>query len=187
VSIVKLQPAVDADATSGVGVQVSLQHDLSELVQAIVRTRAIRAFDQSAARYAIRRRLRCASRRKVEAVFDDLAVHSGLSAQRIDEDTLVLDGSGIFIYASGYSKGEYCSCNFEIWTTTVPRVEEVRAQMLRLVGDTRLRDEMFVIDWQYRHARGGGKAFHGEGSHRSDGGRRVSQGPRRTRRNAGCL
>jgi hypothetical protein len=88
-------------------------------------------------------------------VFDDLAVHSGLSAQRIDEDTLVLDGSGIFIYASGYSKGESCSCNFEIWTTTVPRVEEVRAQMLRLVRDTRLRDEMFVIDWQYRHARGG--------------------------------
>jgi hypothetical protein len=124
-------------------VQVSLQHDLSELAQAIVRTRATRAFEQSVARYAIHRRLRCASRRKVEAVCDELAVHSGLSAQRIDDDTLVLDGPGIYIYARAYCEGEYCSCNFENWTTTVPRVDEVRAQMLRLVGDTRLRGQCY--------------------------------------------
>ncbi len=153
-SIYKLPAIDDARGASGIGVQVSLQHDLSDLAQAIVRTRAVRAFDHAALRYPIHRCVRAASRRKLEAVFDDLALHAGLSAQRIDTGTLLLDGPGAFVYASGYAKGGYSSCRFDVWTSSVARVEELRALLLRLVGDSRRRDEMYVIDWHYRHSRG---------------------------------
>ena len=109
------------------GVQVSLTQELYDVSDAIVRTRAIQAFDHAAKAYPIHRIVRCAVRRKAGPVFDDLALQMGCTAQRMGVDSLLLDGPGVFIGGEGYSKGEYISCTFRVWTDSLARFEEVRA------------------------------------------------------------
>jgi hypothetical protein len=151
-SLHKLLPEKSDAAT--MGVCVSLNHELSDIGDAIVHTRAIQAFDHAAKAYPIHRMVRCAVRRKLVAVFDDLALQMNCAAQRIDEGALLLDAPGTFIYAGGYTKGDYVSCWFRVWTDSLARSEEIRQRILRVVGDQRLRDQMFVVDWNFCNSRG---------------------------------
>jgi hypothetical protein len=98
--------------------------------------------------------VRCAVRRKVVGVFDDLALQMGCAAQRLDEGSLLLDTQGAFIYGEGYTKGDYASCWFRVWADTLARCEEIRQRLLRVIGDQRLRDRMFIVDWNFCNARG---------------------------------
>jgi ATPase family associated with various cellular activities (AAA) len=136
------------------GVQLSLVQEIYDVSDAIVRTRAIQAFDHAAKAYPIHRIVRCAVRRKIAPVFDDLALHMDCAAQRMDVGTLLLDGPGVFIGGEGYTKGEYISCTFRVWTDTLARLEEVRQRLFRVIGDKRLRDQMFVVDWNFCNSRG---------------------------------
>jgi hypothetical protein len=149
----KLLPE-QTDETAPMSVRVSLNHELSDISDAIVRTRAIQAFEHAAKCYPIHRIVRSAVRRKIVDVFDDLALQMGCAAQRMDEGSLLLDAPGIFIGAEGYTKGDYVSCWFRVWTDSLARLEEVRQRILRVVGDQRLRDQMFVVDWNFCNARG---------------------------------
>lgn len=142
------------DNAGAMGVQVTLTQELSDIGDAILRTRAIQAFDHAAKCYPIHRVVRCAVRRKLAPVFDDLALQMGCAAQRVDTGSLLLDGPGMFIYGEGYTKGDYVSCWFRIWTDTIARSDELHQRILRVVGDQRLRDQMFVVDWQFCNARG---------------------------------
>jgi len=145
-------------STNGAGrpfqVGVSFQHDLYDLGEAVMKSRAIQAFDDAAARFPIHRLLRCAARRPLELVFDDLALNFGLAAQRLDTGSLLLDGPGAFVQAEGRNHAGYCSCTFNVWAESVDRLEQIRATMLRIVGDDRVRDQMFVIDWRFADRRG---------------------------------
>jgi len=135
-------------------VQVSLTQELYDISDAIVRTRAIQAFDHAAKAYPIHRIVRCAVRRKIGPVFDDLALQMGCAAQRMDIGTLLLEAPGVFIGGEGYSKGDYVSCTFRVWTDSLARFEEVRQRLLHVIGDQRLRDQMFVVDWNFCNSRG---------------------------------
>lgn len=151
----KLNPDRVAAEPRPISVGVSFQHDLYDLAEAVVKTRAIQAFEFAAARYPIHRLVRCAARRKLEDVFDDLALNMGLAPQRIDTGSLLLDGPGVFIHAEGRRKADYCSCTFSLWADSKARAEEMREMILRVVGDQRVREQMFVIDWQFSDGRGG--------------------------------
>jgi hypothetical protein len=135
-------------------VGVTFQHDLYDLGEAVMKSRAIQAFDDAAARFPIHRLLRCAARRPLELVFDDLALNFGLAAQRLDTGSLLLDGPGAFVQAEGRSHAQYCSCTFNVWVDSVTRLEDVRSTIFRIVGDDRVRDQMFVIDWRFEDRRG---------------------------------
>jgi hypothetical protein len=102
-------------------VGVSFQHDLYDLAETVIKTRAIQAFESAATRYPIHRVVRCAARRKLEDVFDDLALNLGLAPQRLDAGTLLLDGDGTFVSAEGRRKAGYCSCHFNMWTQSRAR------------------------------------------------------------------
>ena len=136
------------------GVQLSLVQEIYDVSDAIVRTRAIQAFDHAAKAYPIHRIVRCAVRRKIGLVFDDLALQMDCAAQRMGVGSLLLDGPGVFIGAEGYSKGEYISCVFRVWTDTPARLDEVRQRLFRVIGNKRLRDQMFVVDWNFCNSRG---------------------------------
>ena len=142
------------DGTAPMNVQVSLTQELYDVSDAVVRTRAIQAFDHAAKAYPIHRVVRCAVRRKLGPVFDDVALQMGFSAQRMNVGELLLDGPGVFIGGDGYSKGEYVSCTFRVWTDTLARFEEVKQRLLQVIGDQRLRDQMFVVDWNFCNSRG---------------------------------
>lgn len=136
------------------GVHVALTQELYDISDAIVRTRAIQAFDHAAKAYPIHRIVRCAVRRKIGPVFDDLALQMECAAQRMGVGSLLLDGPGVFIGGEGYSKGEYISCTFRVWTDSLARFEEVRARLFRVIGDKRMREQMFVVDWNFCNSRG---------------------------------
>ncbi|HEY6124217.1 MAG TPA: AAA family ATPase [Steroidobacteraceae bacterium] len=151
-SLHKLMPEKTGDAS--VNVRVSMNHTINDIGEAIVHSRAIQAFDHAAKSFPIHRMVRCAVRRKVADVFDDLALQMNCAAQRIDEGTLLLDAPGMFVFAEGHTKGEYTSCSIRLWTDSIARCDEVRQRLLRVVGDQRMRDQMFVVDWNFCNSSG---------------------------------
>jgi hypothetical protein len=153
-SIHKLAPERGSPEPKPFNVSVAFQHDLYDLGEAVMKTRAIQAFENAATRYPIHRLVRCAVSRKLQDVFDDLALHSGLLPQRLDTGSLLLDGPGVFVSAEGNRKAGYCSCSFNMWAESRERAEEIREMLLRTVGDCRVRDQMFVVDWQFCNGRG---------------------------------
>src|SRR5688572_1002613 len=106
-SIHKLNTDGAALGASHVSVGVSFQHDLYDVADTVLASRAMRTLEDNAARYPIYRQSRCAAKRKREVVFDDIALGAGLSATRIDEYSLLLDGPGVFVQAKGWQKSGY--------------------------------------------------------------------------------
>jgi energy-coupling factor transporter ATP-binding protein EcfA2 len=153
-SIPKLLPQRNPEGSNAFSVSVAFQHDLCDLGEAVIKTRAIQAFDNAATRYPIHRQIRCAASNKLQDVFDNLALDTGLAPQRLDTGTLLLDGEGVFVSAEGYRKAGYCSCTFNLWAATKELAEQTRATLLNAVGPCRVRDQMFVVDWQFSNSRG---------------------------------
>jgi hypothetical protein len=153
-SLHKLAPERPLEGPAPISVSVSFRHDLYDLGEAVIKTRAIQAFDNAATRYPIHRQIRCAASNKLQDVFDELALNSGLAPQRLDTGTLLLDGDGVFVSAEGFRKSGYCSCTFKVWAASKEVAEQTRTTLLRAVGPCRVRDQMFVIDWQFCNSRG---------------------------------
>lgn len=135
-------------------VGVSFSHDLYDLGEAVFKTRAIQAFESVATRYPIHRLVRCAVPRALEAVFDDLALHSGLAAQRLGSGSLLLDGPGVFVHAEGKRKADYCSCTINVWADSKERAEHTRRSVLHAAGERNLPEQMFVLDWHFCNSHG---------------------------------
>jgi hypothetical protein len=125
---------------------LSLQGDLAAT---LMQLRALQAFDTRAMSYAIQRTVRCAARRPIDELFDDIALHMGMTAQRVDATSLLLDAPGVFVSAHGRRKMDYGSLTFEIWADSLERLESTRDRILRLVGEQLARREMFTIDWHF--------------------------------------
>ncbi len=104
-----------ADARDGLPMHLTVRADLADPAETLLKLRALLSFDRNAARYAVQRTVRCAVRRPLEELFDDLALHTGLAAQRLHGTSLLLDGPGVFVSAGGRRKIDYGSCTFEIW------------------------------------------------------------------------
>lgn len=145
----KLTPERQPPEPRHINVGVSFQHELYNLADTVVNTRALQAFEMAVSNHPIHRIVRCAVHRKLERVFDDLALKMNLTAQRLDTGSLLLDGPGAFVCAGGKQKSDYCSCTFNVWAATPARAEEIRESIFRIVGDQRIRDEMFVLDWHF--------------------------------------
>src|SRR5688500_18359192 len=103
-SVHSLSPQHGARVREPMNVGVTFQYEPRSLAELVLNTRAVRALDSAAMRYPIHRDIRCAARRKLEDVFDDLALKFGFPALRLDEGTLLLDGEDAFIQASGWRK-----------------------------------------------------------------------------------
>jgi hypothetical protein len=145
----KFDIETSAAAPDGLPIHLALRGELADPADTLLKLRALLSFDRRAARYAIQRTVRCSVRRPLEALFDDLALQTDLVAQRLDSTSLLLDGPGVFVSASGRRKIDYGSCTFQIWAVSVPRLEAVRAALLSIVGDQLVRRDMFTIDWHF--------------------------------------
>jgi energy-coupling factor transporter ATP-binding protein EcfA2 len=154
-TIHKLNPDPSSEGQRPFTVGVSVQNKQWSIAQAIIKARAVQALGVAGGHYPIHRWVRCAVRRRVEEVFDELALLMGLVAQRLDSGELLLDGPGVFVHAWGARKSGYCSCTARVWADSKSRADEVRAAILRIVERGRIRDQMFVIDWQFSTGNGG--------------------------------
>jgi hypothetical protein len=92
---------------------------------------------------------RCAVRRRIDHVFDDVALNGGLVAQRLGLGSLLLEGPGVFVQAAGRRKADYISCSFRVWAESRERAEEVGATLVRTAGQRLEPQQMFVVHWNY--------------------------------------
>jgi hypothetical protein len=128
---------------------LNLHHRINDFADSVVKTRALRSIENIAAKYPIYRRVRCASPRHLYTLFDDLALHSGLSACRLWSGLLLLEGPGVFVEAEGWRTTAHTSCAFNIWADSLARLEETRQKLLQVVGETYPRSRMFTLEWHY--------------------------------------
>jgi len=135
-------------------VRLMLRAEVDDLAGTLLNLRALRAFNGTPARYPIHRVVRCAVRAEVTDLFDDLAIRSGLAAQRFDSGALLLDGPGIFATLTGRPKARYTSCTFTFWTDTAERARQVEQLLLGIIGDRRMREETFTMDWRFSGGHG---------------------------------
>jgi energy-coupling factor transporter ATP-binding protein EcfA2 len=90
----KLNPEAQPSEARQIRVGVTFQQESYSLLDTVVNTRALQALEVATTNHPIHRTLRCAARGKLERLFDDLALKSGLVAQRLEEGTLLLEGPG---------------------------------------------------------------------------------------------
>ena len=134
--------------------RLMVRADLDDLASTLLNLRALRASSRAAARYPIHRVVRCAARAEVADLFDDLALRSGLSAQRFDGGALLLDGPGVFATLNGRPKARYVSCIFTFWTDTPERARQLEEHLFGIIGDRRMREETFTMDWRFSGGHG---------------------------------
>lgn len=125
----------------------ALRVSADELAETLLTLRTLRALDVGAARYPIHRVERCAVRKPGAELLDDMAVQSGLAAHRLSESSLLLDGAGSLVSVRAMRKADYTSCTLAIWASDRERLAAVRDCLLGILGDQRIRDETFTIDW----------------------------------------
>jgi hypothetical protein len=130
-------------------VGVSMSHRSYHFTDTIVRARAARALSGMPTHFPVCRLVRGAVRCKLEPLFDDIALHSGLAAHRLEEGFVLLEGSGLFVSAWGAWKGSYSSFYAHIWSDTIAKAEQMRETLMRILGDRRIQQQMFLISWQF--------------------------------------
>jgi ATPase family associated with various cellular activities (AAA) len=145
----------DFPGTRGLPLHIALRGDLADLGDTLLKVRALRAFDCGARRFSIYRNLRFAVRRELDELLDDLALRSGYLAQRLDGNSLLLDGPGMFVSIHGRLKGDYISGAIDIWSESLERLEAVRRSLLDIVGEQQVKAAMFTIDWHFLSPRMG--------------------------------
>jgi hypothetical protein len=153
-SIHKFVSEPEARTAPIANLNVTLRQDTYWLGDAIVRARALRGCDFELRRLPVFRSLRWSVRRKRADFFDSLALDPSFIAHRTAEGVVLLEGSGVFIYAQASSKGNYCSCWFSIWAESRERAAETAARLEAIAGNERMRDEAFTIEWHFTNAGG---------------------------------
>ena len=143
-----------ADPASAFSQRIAWYADLRSVASSVLKIRALQALDHSAARFPIYRELRLSVRQPLEELFDEIALKSGFSAQRLDTASLVLEGPGVFVNARGWHKPGYSFFRLGVWAESLARVEQVRTRMNEIFDEHRVREEIFTIDWRFASAHG---------------------------------
>jgi hypothetical protein len=138
----------------------SMSMDAWEFSDLILKSRFAKAMEEGLSCYPVHRTLRFAARLELQDLFDDLALNLGMRAQRLGGDNVLLDGDGLFISAQGGHKTSYCSCLFNIWASSIAQAEQARLAILSRVGDARITEAMFSIDWHFIASRGSLESAH---------------------------
>ena len=132
----------------------SLSSQVWEFGDLMLKSRFAQALASGVSRYPIHRSLRFAARIELPALFDNIALTLGWTAQRMDQHTMILESSGLFIKAYGSLKAEYCSCFFGVWAESIAVAEDCCKKILDLVGPARIREPMFSIGWHFLTSKG---------------------------------
>ena len=122
------------------------------LAQLVLSNRIARALEDGSARYPIYRVLRFAARIELEVLFDAIALDTVWRVERLRDESLIVDGDGLFVVAFGSRKADYCSCSFSIWAADLARAEAAKQRILAKAGSTRINEPMFSIDWNFMTA-----------------------------------
>lgn len=140
--------------TNSTQFSAGLSQQIWDFADLALKARFAKALEEGVSQYPVHRSLRFAARTDLEGLFDDLALNLGWRAQRINSGSMLLDTEGLFISAFGGRKADYCSCYFGIWSGSTRRAAEAREAILARVGDARIQEPMFSIDWHFLTSKG---------------------------------
>jgi hypothetical protein len=144
----------DAGLTVDLPAGIALRADSTALVDSLLGLRAFRAFDDSAAHFPIHREIRFSSRRAAEDLFDDLAIHVAPRAHRLEVSSIVMEGEGFVATVTGHRKTDYTSGIARVWAADLERVREIERRIASVVAESRVREQMFTIDWHFECVHG---------------------------------
>jgi hypothetical protein len=136
-------------------VRVAFRADLDDLANSIARVRMLRTLNQGAAHFPIFRRIQSSVQRRLETVLDQMALRSGLTAQRLDGERLLLDSAAVLVSIRGKQAPTLSSLTIDIWARSLADLEAVRDHLLTLGGEHVVRHSMFTIDWHFSSAQMG--------------------------------
>jgi ATPase family protein associated with various cellular activities (AAA) len=120
----------------------------------VLQNRLARALEEGIARYPICRELRFAARVELEVLLDAITLDPAWRAERLNLESAILDGDGMFATAYGSRKADYCSFRFLIWAADFARAEDTKQRLLAKAGSTRVTEPMFSIDWHFAAGKG---------------------------------
>lgn len=120
----------------------------------VLENRLARALEEGVSRYPIYRVVHFAARVDLEVLFDAIALDPAWRVERLNIDSLVIDGEGLFISVWGSRKADYCSCWFYVWAADVARADGAKERLFAKAGFTRITEPMFSIEWMYASPRG---------------------------------
>ena len=120
----------------------------------VLQNRLARALEEGIARYPICRELRFAARVELEVLLDAITLDPAWRAERLNLESAILDGDGMFATAYGSRKADYCSFRFLIWAADLARAEDTKQRLLAKAGSTRVTEPMFSIDWHFSAGKG---------------------------------
>lgn len=143
-----------ADVTVDFPGGIALRADAMLLVDSLLGLRAFRAFDASAANFPIHRELRFSSRRALDELFDDIATQAAPRAHRLAIDEILMESEGLVASVTGRRKNDYTSATARVWASAIEHVREFEQRVAAVVGDSRISEEVFTIDWHFACAHG---------------------------------
>jgi len=120
-----------------------------DMASTLLKVRLAEAIEGAVTRYPIHRTLQFAARRALDELFDALALELGWRAHRFDTNHLVLESDGLFAIARGNRKNDYSSSRVSIWADSPERAKTTIDAILALVGNARISEPMFTIDWHF--------------------------------------
>jgi hypothetical protein len=144
----------DADLTVDLPWGVAVRAESTALAESLLGLRAFQAFNVSAAHFPIHRELRFSSRRRIAELFDDLALRVAPRAHRVELGSIVMEGEGFFGTITGRYKTDYTSGTARVWASNLEHVRELERLIAAVVADSRVREEMFTIDWHFEASYG---------------------------------
>jgi hypothetical protein len=153
-TIHRLNAEVASRTVPPLDLSVQINHREHQFPEAILRARIARAISASHTHYPIHRLVRCAARSKLQPLFDDIAMKSGLEAHRLQNGWVLLDGPGLFAEVWGAWKTGYSSFVAHVWADSPPRAQELHDTLMRIIGERRVLEQMFVINWQFSTGEG---------------------------------
>jgi ATPase family protein associated with various cellular activities (AAA) len=153
-TIHKLNTEAAAKAASPLDIGVVLHHEEHSFLDTIVRARVARLISGAPSRFPVYRLMRCAVRSKLEPLFDDIAMKSGVEAHRLGGGSVLLDGPGLLASVWGARRTGYASFVAHVYADSPARAEELQDALVNIIGERRVVEPMFVIDWQFSTGHG---------------------------------
>jgi hypothetical protein len=150
----KLNPESAPKTVPPLDIGVVVSHREYHIANTILRARVARAMACAPTCYPIHRLIRCAVRSKIEPLFDDIAMNAGLNAHRLESGWVLLDGPGLYASVWGAWKTGYSSFVANVWAESPARAQQLHDTLMTIIGERRVREQMFVINWQFSTGNG---------------------------------
>ena len=141
-------------AAPSLDIGVVLHHEEHSFLDTIVRARVAGLISGAPMRFPVYRLMRCAVRSKLEPLFDDIAMKTGVEAHRLGGGSVLLDGPGLLASVWGARRTGYVSFVAHVYADSAARAEELQDALMKIIGERRIVEPMFVIDWQFSTGHG---------------------------------